>query len=145
MSDTDKRLGILETKSSDYERRLRLQEKKNEQLNEIATYMRLQYEHNKTQDQKLDRLDKNFEMTTKVLDGINTNLLSLNHDIKSIKDKQEITEAKVESLEEERVAELKKFKKESEGFRATIVTGIITGTAVTVLGAVLLIWFGLGS
>lgn len=139
MSNTDSRVSVLETKTSEHERRLRIQEEKNEQLNKISTYLELQYKHNTTQDKKIDKMAKQFEQVTSVLDGINTNLLNLNHDVKHVKDKQVYMDSRVESLEEERLAELKMFKKE----RRNSVIKIVTGVSIAVITALILFWLGL--
>lgn len=150
MSDVQKQLGRIEMKLEDHERRLRLQEEKNDYLNEISTSIKLQVEHSKMQDEKINKLGEQFVQITKVLDGINTNLLSLNHDVKEVKNRQEKIDNKVERLEEERIEQLKKIEKEREDElkqaqkeRRDFVLKIVSGVLITVLGTVLLLWFGL--
>lgn len=150
MSDVQKQLGRIEMKLEDHERRLRLQEEKNDYLNEISTSIKLQVEHSKMQDEKINKLGEQFVQITKVLDGINTNLLSLNHDVKEVKNRQEKIDNKVERLEEERIEQLKKIEKEREDElkqaqkeRRDFVLKIVSGVLITVLGTALLLWFGL--
>lgn len=140
MSNSDNgRIHRLEVKNEDHERRIRIQEEKNEQLNEIATYTRLQYEHNKNQDIKIDKIGAQFEQVTTVLDGINTSLLSLNHDVKYVKDRQNNADDRLEDLEKERIKELELFKKDRRESALKIITGVI----VTVLGAAVLTYLNL--
>ena len=139
MSDIEKRLGMLEMQNKDHERRIRIQEEKNDYLHEISTSIKLQVEHSKMQDEKIDKLGNQFKQITVVLDGINTNLLSLNHDVKQVKDRQEVVDDKIGKIEEERIRELRQANKERRDFVLKIVSGVL----VSVLGAVLLLWLGL--
>lgn len=164
----EERISRLESKTSDYERRLKFQEEKNEQLNEISTYVRLQYEHNKRQDEKIeelfekisktnedgiDRMEKinvkyynKFEQLTKVLDGINTSLLGMNHDIKYVKDRQDATDGKIEGLEEMKIKEeeeLLKGLQDARKERRNMFVKIVVGVVTTVMGALILLWLGL--
>ena len=136
MPNVDKRLGVLEARMDDHARRIRIQEEKNERLSELSAYVKLQYEHNK-------KTDKRFEQMTKVLDGINTNLLSLNHDVKSMKEKQEDMENKVGGLEREQSEALKSFKKNTLDNRTKIIIGVVTGVTTSIIGAFLLLWLRL--
>lgn len=135
MSDIDKRVSVLETIVNNQERRVELLEEKNEQLNEIATYLKLQYKHNKSQDEKIEKMSEQFEQNIVVLDGINTSLMSMGHDIKQVKDQQENMDGRVEELEEERIRELQRFKEERRQFIFKIVTGVAI--------AAILLWLGL--
>lgn len=164
----EERLSALEAKVIDYERRIKFQEEKNEQLNEISTYVRLQYEHNKRQDEKIEELfaridesNKNtvkrlensnaefhdkFAQLTNVLDGINTSLHSMNHDIKHVKDRQDNTDKKIVSLEDMKAQEeeeLLKGLQQARKERSSMFRKIVSGVAISVIGALIMLWLGL--
>lgn len=129
------RIGILETRLGDHERRIRVQENKNDNLQEIATYVRLQVKHNEKQDKQLERI-------TEVMNGIHINLAGLNKDVKEVKDdvgsvKGEVkhVSGRVDEIEEKRVKGL-------EGFKGSTVKFYL-GIASAVLIAVILTWLNL--
>lgn len=128
---------------SDHERRIRIQEEKVDNLRDISATLKELTKQN-------ERNEKRFEQVTVVLDGINTNLLSLNHDVKHLKDRQEAMDNKVGKLEKEKIKELEDIKRQREEERREarkerrdFILKVISGVAVTVLGAVLLLWLGL--
>lgn len=164
----EERIGVLETKMKEHERRLMFQEDKNEQLNDISTYVRLQYEHNKRQDEKIEELfDKlgkinqttlekleesnaqtyeKFEQLTKVLDGINTSMLGMSHDIRLVKDRQDVTDGKIESLEDLRAEEEENIIKglqEAENERRKMFRKVVLSIAIPIITAAALLWLGL--
>lgn len=129
------RIGILEAKVEDHERRIRIQENKNDNLSEIAAYVRLQVKHNEKQDKQLERI-------TEVMNGIHINLAGLNKDVKEVKDdvgsvKGEVKHVigRVDEIEEKRVEGL-------EGFKGSTVKFYV-GIASAVLVAIILTWLNL--
>lgn len=142
-SDIETRVAKHSQKLKDHERRLQIQEEKVDNLREISAILKELSKQN-------ERNEKRFEQITVVLDGINTSLLSLNHDVKYLKEKQETMDNRVDQIEKERIKELENLKREREKEqkearkeKRNFVIGVISGVIVAVLSTATLVWLGL--
>lgn len=142
-SDIETRVAKHSQKLKDHERRLQIQEEKVDNLREISAILKELSKQN-------ERNEKRFEQITVVLDGINTSLLSLNHDVKHLKEKQEVMDNRVDQIEKERIKELENLKREREKEqkearkeKRNFVIGVISGVIVAVLSTATLVWLGL--
>lgn len=141
-SDIETRVAKHSQKLKDHERRLQIQEEKVDNLREISAILKELSKQN-------ERNEKRFEQITVVLDGINTSLLSLNHDVKHLKEKQETMDNRVDQIEKERIKELENLKREREKEqkearkeKRNFVIGVISGVIVAVLSTATLVWLG---
>lgn len=142
-SDIETRVAKHSQKLKDHERRLQIQEEKVDNLREISAILKELSKQN-------ERNEKRFEQITVVLDGINTSLLSLNHDVKHLKERQEVMDNRVNQIEKERIKELENLKREREKEqkearkeKRNFVIGVISGVIVAVLSTATLVWLGL--
>lgn len=131
-SQTEKeRIGVLEVKTEEHKRRIRLLENKNDNLQEIATYVRLQVRHNEKQDKQLEKI-------TEVMSGINVNLAGLNKDVKDVKSdvgnvKGEVKQVvgRVDEIEDKRIEGLEKYKDNTSKFYLGVMSAIMIAIILT--------------
>lgn len=116
----------------DHERRILIVEDKVDNLHDISASLKELIRQN-------ERSEKRFEQITTVLDGMHTNLLSLNHDVKYLKEKQEIMDNKVSELEGEKINKLVDAKNRKTNLIYTVIGGVLVGVIVPFL----LWWFGM--
>ena len=115
----------------DHERRIGIQETKNENLSEMVAYLKLLSKQSEKQDIQ-------FEKTTEVMQQMNTNLAGLNREMKEMKEDMNSVVERVDGLEQDKVSRLERVHDRGIEFNLKIVGTVIAGLIV----AAIVFWFG---
>ena len=115
----------------DHERRIGIQEIKNDNLSEMVAYLKLLSKQSEKQDAQ-------FEKTTEVMQQMNTNLAGLNKEMKEMKEDVNSVVERVDGLEQDKVSRLERVHDRGIEFNLKIVGAITSGLIV----AGLIFWFG---
>jgi len=115
----------------DHERRIGIQETKNENLSEMVAYLKLLSKQSEKQDTQ-------FEKSTEVMQQMNTNLAGLNREMKEMKEDMNGVIERVDGLEQDKVSRLERVHDRGIEFNLKIAGTVIAGLIV----AAIVFWFG---